>query len=66
MRGLRARCRRCGDEVGSKGEPHEMRLVVFEETAPPHEEVLRLCGHCRARFTSDRERNDYLEAVLLA
>ena len=60
-----ARCRRCGGDVSAKGEPHEMRLVVFEESSPAQEETLRLCGWCKACFSTDRERNEYLEAAAL-
>ena len=66
MNAMKARCRRCGGHVLTGGEPHELRIVVFEEAAPAQEEVLRLCGRCKVGFRSDLERDQYLEAAVLA
>jgi len=63
---LSARCRRCGHDALSAGVPHELRLTVFEEAAPAREEVLHLCGRCKTGFLTDLERDQYLEAAVLA
>lgn len=59
------RCRRCGDHAPIEGEPHELRLVVFDKSLAVQEEVLRLCGRCKIGFETDFERDEYLKAAAL-
>jgi len=66
MEAERARCRRCGEQAGWSGQPHEFRLLVFEEAGPAQEETLWLCARCKAGFPTAEERDGYLEAAALA
>ena len=60
------RCKRCGGNAHQHGEPHELRLVVFEEATARQDVVVRMCGRCKASFGTSQERDEYLEGALLA
>jgi hypothetical protein len=65
-KGPRWRCRRCGQDVFTGGQPYEYRLGLADEADGGEDSVLRLCQPCSEDFVDEDERDAYLERLVAA